>query len=339
MLNTLLEKDLIPEILIRSKIRSLLKERLQQESKRKSELGNAYYSTIRNELSNGPIAVQTEKANEQHYEVPAAFYQLVLGPHLKYSSGFWEGENFEQSEKRMLEMTCQRADLADGHSILELGCGWGSLTLFMAERFPSSYITAVSNSSSQADFIRSKAAKRKLSNITVITQDINSVSLSDSFDRIVSVEMFEHMRNYKELLEKVNSFMKENGKLFVHIFTHKEFCYKFDVVDDSDWMAKYFFSGGIMPSTNLLSLFDEQLKVVEHWDVPGIHYSKTAEAWLRKMKENETLVKQLFQVIYQDQSLKWFVYWKIFFMACSELWKFRNGTEWMVSHYLLEKKR
>jgi cyclopropane-fatty-acyl-phospholipid synthase len=338
MINYLLERDLIPELLIRKRIRSLLNQRLQEEYTAREAAGSLYKLKIKKKLSQGPIAIETRKANEQHYEVPARFYELVLGKHLKYSCGHWDNaDSLDSSELEMLSLTTQRAELSNGQSILELGCGWGSLSLFMAEKFPGSTFTSVSNSHSQAEHIRTKAKQRGLSNITVITSDINDLLMSQQFDRIVSIEMFEHMRNYEALLEKTHRWLKLDGKMFIHIFTHKDVCYMFDVKDDTDWMAKYFFSGGIMPSDWLLHEFSHLFKVSQHWKVDGTHYAKTSEAWLSNIKKHKQEVLQLFKDTYSEDPQKWYVYWKIFFMSCAELWNYKNGEEWIVSHYLLEK--
>jgi cyclopropane-fatty-acyl-phospholipid synthase len=339
--NSLLEKNKIPDILIRKGIRSLLQQRLNQENKGNTETQQTHFMKLVEELKNSPIAVNTVDANEQHYEVPTKFYQYCLGKHLKYSSGYWKDgvTDIDTSEKDMLELTCQRAELQDGQNVLELGCGWGSLSLFMASRFPKSTFTVVSNSRTQKLHIDEQAINRGLKNLTVITADINVFNIDATFDRIVSVEMFEHMRNYQKLMHKASSFLKADGKLFVHIFTHKEYAYKFEVIDESDWMSKYFFTGGIMPSDHLLLYFNEHMSIDQHWHVNGIHYSKTSEAWLRNMDKNREEIMPMFETTYgKKQALKWWVYWRIFYMSCAELWRYNDGNEWMVSHYLFKKK-
>lgn len=338
----LVEKNLIPDSLIRFKINQLLKQRIQDEQSvgdvadRKQKLNE-----LVDELKDSPIAINTVEANEQHYEVPTAFYQSVLGKHMKYSCGYWQNgaKTQDEAEKDMLELTTQRAELTDGQDILELGCGWGSLTLFMAENYPNSKITAVSNSSTQKDHIDNEAAKRGLINITVITADMNDFHIDEKFDRVVSVEMFEHMRNYEKLLKKVNNFLKPDGKLFVHIFTHKELAYKYEVKDESDWMSKYFFTGGIMPSDHLLYYFNDDMVVKKHWIVNGTNYEKTSNEWLYAMDKNKKSLRPLFEETYsKKEATKWWVYWRLFFMACAQLWGYKNGEEWMVSHYLFEKQ-
>ncbi len=336
----LLEKDLVPDFLIRNGIRNLLAQRLKDEDKGNPDAQQEHFMKLLEELKSSPIAVNTTDANSQHYEVPAEFFRLVLGKHLKYSSGYWkQGVNsIDVSEKEMLEITCSRAQLKDGQKILELGCGWGSLSLFMAEKFPNSAVTSVSNSHSQKVFIDEQARKRNLKNLTIVTADMNIFQTVEKFDRVVSVEMFEHMRNYDLLMAKVASFLKAEGKLFVHIFTHKEYAYKFEVIDESDWMSKYFFTGGIMPSDHLLLYFQQQLKIEDHWRVSGVHYQKTSEAWLQNMDSNKGKIMDIMANVYgKEQSIKWWVYWRIFFMSCAELWGYKGGKEWIVSHYLFQK--
>ena len=332
-----LKRNLIPDLLIRHAIRRLCKQRLRQEGQHYS-LEN--YSALLQELRASPIAIDTEAANQQHYEVPAEFYQIVLGKHLKYSCGYWEAnqQNLDQAEEDMLKLSMERAELKDGQDILELGCGWGSLTIFMAERLPLSRITAVSNSSSQKSYIDGQARSRGLKNIRVITADMNDFDTEDRFDRVVSIEMFEHMRNYQRLLEKVEQFLKPEGRLFVHIFTHNKYSYKYEVKDDTDWMSKYFFTGGIMPGQDLLSKFSDHLSIVNTWEVDGTHYQKTAGAWLNKMDAHQKQIIILFSKVYgETQAKKWWVYWRIFFMACAELFGYKQGQEWQVTHYLMKK--
>lgn len=332
----LLEKDLIPDFLIRIGIRRLLKQRLRDEETQEQNLPK-----LIEELKNSPIAIETKAANEQHYEVPTQFYQYCLGKHLKYSSGFWKDgvTDIDTSEKDMLDITCERAELQNGQEVLELGCGWGSLSLFMAARFPKSSFTVVSNSRTQKIYIDEQAKLRGINNLTVLTIDINNFNLDKKFDRVVSVEMFEHLRNYKLLFNKISSLLKDEGKMFVHVFTHKIYAYKFEVIDDTDWMSKYFFTGGIMPSNDLFSYFNDDLKIVNQWTVNGMHYSKTSEAWLQNMDKHKTEIIPLFEKTYgKENATKWWVYWRIFYMACAELWGYNKGNEWMVGHYLFEKK-
>ena len=338
--SSLLEKDLLPDFIIRSGIRKLLAQRLKDENKGNPETQQAHFIKLVEELKNSPIAINTADANAQHYELPADFFQLVLGKHLKYSSGYWKAgvNSMEQSEMDMLEITCERAELKDGQNILELGCGWGSLYLFMANKFHNSKITSVSNSHSQKIFIDNQAQQRNIKNLVILTSDMNVFQIEEKFDRVVSVEMFEHMRNYELLMSKVANFLIKNGKLFVHIFTHKDYAYKFEVLDESDWMSKYFFTGGIMPSDHLLLYFQKQLKIEQHWRVSGEHYEKTSNAWLKNMDSHKQKIMEIMEQVYgKKDALKWWSYWRIFFMSCAELWGYKGGKEWMVSHYLFQK--
>lgn len=337
---SLLEKDVLPDFIIRYGIRRLLAGRLKAENKGNPEAQQQHFMKLLAELKASPIAVNTEDANAQHYEIPADFFQLVMGKHLKYSSGYWkEGvTSIDVSENDMLEITCERAELKDGQNILELGCGWGSLSLFMAAKFPNSKITSVSNSHSQKAFIDGQAQQRGIKNLTIITADMNVFQIAEKFDKVVSVEMFEHMRNYDLLMNKVANFLKPEGKLFVHIFTHKDYAYKFEVIDDSDWMSKYFFTGGIMPSDHLLLYFQNELKIQQHWRVSGTHYEKTSNAWLQNMDLHKAEIMKIMERVYGKQdALKWWSYWRIFFISCAELWGYKGGKEWMVSHYLFQK--
>jgi cyclopropane-fatty-acyl-phospholipid synthase len=335
----LLEKNLLPDFIIRYEIRKLLVERLKEEDKGNPEAQQDHFMKLMEELKSSPIAVNTADANAQHYELPADFFQLVLGKHLKYSSGYWkEGvTSIDVSEKDMLEITCSRAELKDGQKILELGCGWGSLSLFMADKYANSLFTSVSNSKSQKVFIDEQAKKRNIKNLNVITSDMNVFQIEEKFDRVISIEMFEHMRNYELLMKKIACFLNAEGKLFVHIFTHKDFAYKFEVKDESDWMSKYFFTGGIMPSDNILLYFQKELKIEQHWKINGTHYQKTSEAWLQNMDSNKPKIMEIMNQVYGNEALKRWVYWRIFFMSCAELWGYNKGKEWMVSHYLFRK--
>ena len=338
--NALLERDMLPDAIIRAGIRKLLRDRLQQLNS--EPFSNSEFAKM---LRESPIAVNTSDANTQHYEVPTEFFQRVLGEHLKYSCGYWTEKNLtlNQSEAAMLQLTCERAQLADGQKILDLGCGWGAFSLYAAQRFPNSSITGISNSNTQKKFIEAEAARRSITNLRIITADMNSFSAAtvgaDRFDRVVSVEMFEHMRNYEMLLERIAALMNPDGKLFIHIFTHQKFSYLYEVKDETDWMAKYFFTGGMMPAENLLFEFQNSFTLNQQWRVNGQHYQQTCEAWLRQMDAHRVQLMPLFSQTYgEDQAVKWWVYWRIFFMACAELFGFRDGNEWFVSHYLLQRK-
>ncbi|MET0499219.1 MAG: cyclopropane-fatty-acyl-phospholipid synthase family protein [Steroidobacteraceae bacterium] len=339
----LLESNLVPDFLIRIGIRRLLAQRLREEYRGTPEEQQRHLMSFVQQLRKSEVAIETAAANEQHYEVPSEFFRNVLGKHLKYSCCYYNPgvSSLDSAEAEMLALTVKRANIQDGDRILELGCGWGSLSLYMAEKFPNSRITGVSNSHSQREHIMSMAAARGLNNLEIITCDANVLQFPPEiqFNRIVSVEMFEHMRNYQTLLERVSSWLAPEGTLFVHIFTHQKYAYPFEVRDDTDWMAKYFFTGGIMPSDDLLLYFQQHVRLREHWHVDGVHYQKTAEGWLSNMDARREQVWPVLVKTYgKEQAKKWWVYWRIFFMSCAELWGYRKGSEWIVSHYLFDKR-
>lgn len=340
LLILLAEKGLLPDAIIRLGIRRLCRQRLVDASNINETLMEQEHAAWIDVLKESPIALVPEKANEQHYEVPPRLFELVLGDRLKYSSGLWpEGvSSLDESEVAMLKLTIDRAGLVDGQDVLELGCGWGSLTLYMAECFPKSKITAVSNSNDQRQFIEARCEERNLKNVEIITADMNDFETAKLFDRVISIEMFEHMRNYEKLLGRVNVWLKNKGKLFVHIFSHQKIAYPFEDNDDADWMAREFFSGGQMPSHRLLMSFPGQMKIEKDWRVSGTHYEKTSLAWLQKMDKNKAEVLELFKKTYgESDANSWFQRWRIFFMSCEVLFGFNRGSEWGVSHYLFEK--
>ncbi|MDC0964663.1 cyclopropane-fatty-acyl-phospholipid synthase [Candidatus Pseudothioglobus singularis] len=340
LLILLAEKGLLPDAIIRLGIRRLCRQRLVDASNINETLMEQEHAAWIDVLKESPIALVPEKANEQHYEVPPRLFELVLGDRLKYSSGLWpEGvSSLDESEVAMLKLTTDRAGLVDGQDVLELGCGWGSLTLYMAECFPKSKITAVSNSNDQRLFIEARCEERNLKNVQIITADMNDFETTKLFDRVISIEMFEHMRNYEKLLGRVNVWLKNKGKLFVHIFSHQKIAYPFEDNDDADWMAREFFSGGQMPSHRLLMSFPGQMKIEKDWRVSGTHYEKTSLAWLQKMDKNKAEVLELFKKTYgESDANSWFQRWRIFFMSCEVLFGFNRGAEWGVSHYLFEK--
>ena len=331
----LAERGLLPDFVLRLGIRGLLYYRLWLEGKLPTDVKVKQFA---DKLRKSPLAVHQDAANQQHYEVPTGFYEASLGKRKKYSGCFWpEGtRTLDEAEEHSLRQVCERAELVDGQRVLELGCGWGSLSLWMAENFPNSQIVAISNSRTQREFIESKG----FSNLKVITKDICEFSPEGEFDRIVSIEMFEHLRNYEELFKRISSWLKDEGKLFFHIFCHEKFPYFFETEGKTDWMGKYFFTGGQMPARKLFHEFQKDLKLENHWEVNGTHYGKTAEAWLSLLDTNREEVIGVFsQDLDRKNSELWYHRWRIFYMACAELFNFRSGHEWKIGHYLFSKNK
>jgi cyclopropane-fatty-acyl-phospholipid synthase len=332
----LAERGVLPDFAIRLGIRRLCAQRLREEC-----ADDAVESSLRlqqriDELRTAPLAIHTDAANAQHYELPPRFFELCLGKRLKYSSCFFPtgDESLDQAEEAMLSLYAERAQLTDGQDILELGCGWGSLTLWMAEHFRGSRITAVSNSRPQREFIEAQCRTRGLSNVQVITHDVNTLQLEHSrFDRAVSIEMFEHMRNYDTLLGRISSWLRPGGKLFVHIFCHRELLYPFETEGDDNWMGRYFFTGGLMPSADTLLWFQNDLRIEQQWRLSGTHYEKTANAWLVNQDANRDEVMVVLKQAYGEEAAIWNQRWRMFWMACAELFGYRGGNEWVVGHY------
>lgn len=334
------EHGLIPDRFTRYAIRQLCQQRLRQVT---ADNGSDAFKAFQHSLRVGPIALHTQRANEQHYELPPAFFEFVLGKHRKYSCCYWDEQtrNLNQAEAMALAISCERAELANGQRILELGCGWGSLSLWMAEAYPHSEITAVSNSEPQRQFIEDEARRRSLNNLQVITCDINQFEppAVGTYDRVLSIEMFEHMRNYELLLHRIRGWMKPDGQLFVHIFCHRDQVYPFETTGDTNWMGRYFFTGGLMPRYSMFDEFRNDMIVANQWKWSGLHYQKTADAWLAHLDRNVASVKALLQTVYgNDDSRRWLIRWRMFFLACSELFGFANGDEWFVGHYLLKPR-
>ena len=339
----LAERGLVPDAITRAGIRGLLKERLRECEGSSEEKAWNDSLTFLNSMAKSPLAVHTADANAQHYEVPTVFYELSLGARKKYSSCYYPtgGETLDQAEDIMLAMTCERAGLKDGQDVLELGCGWGSLSLWMAEKYPNSKITVVSNSATRRQFIQGVAKTKGFKNLEVITCDMNEFSIDRVFDRVVSVEMFEHMRNWRLLFERISRWLKPDGKLFFHIFVHRFYTYPFETEGQDNWMGRHFFTGGIMPAFDLPLRFQEHLSIESQWLVDGTHYGRTAEGWLSNLDANRSKALEVFAKnpnANGDSPVVMLNRWRIFFMACAELWNYRDGREWCVGHYLFTKR-
>ncbi len=333
------ERGWLPDAVIRFGIRRLLGSRLRavgQNVEARMEQRQALLQA----MAAAPVALSTAMANEQHYELPAAYFQHCLGRHLKYSCGHWPAgvADLEDAEARMLALSCARAHLQDGQRILELGCGWGSLSLWMAEHYPNSTIIAVSNSQSQRAFIEAQRAARGLTNLEVLTADMNVFAPPRTdFDRIVSIEMFEHMRNWQELLRRAATWLRPSGQAFLHVFCHREHAYAFESEGATNWMGRYFFRDGLMPSDDLARHFQADLQVIRQWRVEGRHYQKTCNAWLQRQDAARTTILPLFEQTYGVEARRWFQRWRMFYMACAELFGYRQGSEWFVSHVLFQR--
>ena len=335
------ESGLVPDSVIRKGIRRLLDSKRQEilawDIEHASALSNDFVDMMRA----SPIALVPELANEQHYEVPAEFFSEVLGEHRKYSCCYWGdgATSLTEAEEAALRITVRRAELQDGQDVLDLGCGWGSVSLWIATHFPGSKVTSVSNSQSQHDFIVAEAQSRGLDNIKVVVADMNDFATNDQFDRVVSVEMFEHMRNYAELFRRIDTWLKPEGRFFMHIFTHRTTPYEYIDKGPGDWMSRHFFSGGIMPSADLPLRFPEHLAIDKRWAWNGSHYANTCRAWLEQMDARRKSVMPILAATYGEKDAsRWWMRWRMFFMACEELFQFGNGDEWFVSHYRFKKR-
>ena len=328
---SLAESGFIPDVLIKIAARYISYRRLNEQSDDDNK------DKIISGLSRGAVAEKTYDANEQHYEVPPEFFNYVLGTNLKYScSLFDEVDSLDDAEESMLKLYIDRADIKDGHEVLDLGCGWGSFSLYVAERYPDINITSVSNSSDQIAYIKNEAHKKGLLNIKAFKMDVNNLKLNKQFDRIVSIEMFEHLRNYKLILNSLHHALKLDGKLFIHIFCHKKLTYLYDMKNNLDWMTKYFFQGGIMPSKDIFQYFEGELEIINQWEINGNHYSKTCKAWLNNHYKNKKKILNIFEKHYDEPKI-WFNRWRIFFLSCEAFFALNNGREYFVSHYLFKK--
>lgn len=337
----LAERGHVPDIFVRGGIRAVVRSGLRSRERGSLASRQERSRDLLTELRTGPIALHTKTANQQHYELSAEFFECVLGPHRKYSGCYWPPgvETLEQAEAASLSESCEHAALTDGQNILELGCGWGSLTLWMAEHYPESRITAVSNSHSQRRFIEAQCITRRLKNVKVVTADMNSFTTADRFDRVVSIEMFEHMRNHEALMRRIARWLKDDGKCFVHIFAHGRTTYLYETQGAANWMGRYFFTGGVMPADDLLIQYQSDLVLENQWRQKGEHYQKTANAWLQNLDANRDEVLDIFERVYGSHNKqRWLQRWRMFFMACAEMFGYANGNEWWVSHYLFAKR-
>jgi cyclopropane-fatty-acyl-phospholipid synthase len=333
---TLAERGLLPDALVRFGIRRLCARRLREERTGTLETQADRFERRIEELRQSPIAMHTEAANAQHYELPTAFFERILGPRLKYSACYYAPgtETLAEAEEAMLGLYERRAELADGQEILELGCGWGSLTLWMAERYPHAHITAVSNSHRQRLYIEAQCQRRALPNVRVLTRDVNGLSLEpERFDRCLSVEMFEHLRNYETLLGRIAGWLKPGGMLFVHVFAHRTLMYSFETSGAANWLGRHFFTGGSMPAADTLLHFQRDLALDRRWLIDGTHYRRTAEHWLDRQDEHRDDVIEALRHAYGEHAELWFQRWRLFWMACAELFGYGQGREWLIAHY------
>ena len=333
----LAERGHVPDALLRMGIRRMCEQRLREESEGGLEAQAERFARRIESLRTSPVAIHTDAANAQHYELPPAFFQHCLGKRLKYSSCYYPTgkETLDQAEEAMLKLYGERAGLRDGQAILELGCGWGSLTLWMAERYPNATITAVSNSALQREHILAQCRQRALFNVQVITCDVNTLELeAGRFDRCVSIEMFEHMRNYETLLGRIAGWLKPGGALFVHIFMHRTLMYPFETEGEDNWMGRHFFTGGLMPAADTLLWFQRDLRIDRRWVVDGTHYQRTANHWLQRQDSQREAVMAVLRQAYGDAGAAlWYERWRMFWMACAEMFGLRGGQEWGVGHY------
>ncbi|WP_087753497.1 SAM-dependent methyltransferase [Paraburkholderia caledonica] len=335
------ERGWLPDFAIRAGMRALMARRLADEHANDGERRGEALELLIDDLRAKPIAIETQAANAQHYEIPGEFFEAHLGPRLKYSCGYYPrgDETLSEAEDSMLALYAQRAGIEDGQSILDLGCGWGALSLWLAQRYPRARIVGLSNSHGQRAFIERRATERGLSNLRVMTGDVTTFEFASGdagFDRVVSVEMFEHMKDYGLLLAKIARWLRDDGQLFVHIFAHRLLAYSFDVRDGSDWMSRHFFTGGTMPSANLLLRFQDDLCVTRQWWIDGTHYERTANQWLASLDSARERVLPLLAA--SGNAHLAFQRWRMFYMAVAELFGYAHGQEWGVAHYVLRKR-
>jgi cyclopropane-fatty-acyl-phospholipid synthase len=336
-----IDRGMLPDPLLRQIVTGRVARKARHETRGGVDERTARLRSFLEARTKGPITRHVDDANRQHYEVPTAFFEEVLGPRLKYSAAVWPAgvEDLAAAEDATLELTAARAELTDGQRVLELGCGWGSLSLWMAERYPTSEIVAVSNSATQRAHIAARAQERGLDNLAVITADVADFEPDGTFDRVVSVEMLEHVSNHGELLGRIARWLRPDGRLFVHVFSHREMGWEFDAASQRDWMGRYFFSGGVMPSDDMLPKVATDLALVDHWRLSGRHYERTLNAWLDRLDQRRDAVMPILVDTYgADDAEAWFHRWRLFFMASAQLWGHRRGEEFLVSHYLFRPR-
>lgn len=333
----LVERGLAPDVATRAGVRAILARTLREMATGDCEERRQRHEAFLDLMRTSPVAVATDDANRQHYELPAEFFRTVLGPELKYSACWWPDgvDDLAEAEARTLELTCRRAGIEDGMAVLDMGCGWGSMALWIARHHPSCQVTAVSNSFSQRRFIEDRARRLGVANLEVKTCDMNEFDPGRRFDRAVSVEMFEHMRNWPALLERLASWLEPDGRFLMHVFCHREFAYPYEKRSETDWMTEHFFTGGIMPSDDLPLRFADHLAVADQWRLSGRHYARTLNTWLENMDAARDDLRPVFEITYGDQADRWWHRWRLFFLSCAEFFAFRGGDEWYVSHYLM----
>jgi cyclopropane-fatty-acyl-phospholipid synthase len=338
----LLQTNRIPDWPIRLVLRITLSLSLRRRYGASLEEQTVEKRALIEKLRRSPVSMHSDYPNRQHYEVPTQFFQLVLGKRLKYSCCYWPDEvkGIDEAEEAMLHLNCERACLEDGMDVLELGCGWGSLCLWIAENHPNSRVVAVSNSRTQRAYIEECCRERGIENVEAIMADVSEFRTDRRFDRVVSIEMFEHMKNYERLMAQIASWLRPGGMLFVHLFSHREFAWEFDASDPKNWMARNFFTGGTMPSDDLLLYFQSDLRLVDHWQLDGTHYARTLRAWLENLDRHEAAARAIMTQVYgKANETRWLANWRLFFLICGEVWGLRSGREFLISHYLFEKQR